>query len=190
MSQNGLVAHREGDGVLFRPVALAAVCLAVALAGCGSDNGAPASAPASPSPTVEETSPIDGTWKTGPISQEDVEGTLRKYGLAKWIKRFRAVGIFKSELTLILDLKEGEWDLHGKPRGGPREEIDYDADYVVEGNRVDKIHATGATTFRWSVTGEVLSLEWIKTTEPAFRGIPDEVFQRALYMTEDFSRQG
>lgn len=81
-----------------------------------------------------------------------------------------------------------EWDLYGKPQGGPREPIDYDADYVVRGGTVDKVHATGFTTLRWSVTGGVLTLRWLKTTEPPVMGIPDEVFQRALYMTRKFSK--
>lgn len=123
------------------------------------------------------------------ISQEDVERTLRQNGLTKWIKRFRAIGIFKTELTMILDINGGEWDLYGKPKGGSREEIDYNAEYVVRGRRVDKIHSTGTTTLRWSVTGNNLTLEWLKTSEPPFKGIPDEVFQTALYMTEDFTRQ-
>jgi hypothetical protein len=30
------------------------------------------------------------------------------------------------------------------------------------------------------------SCTWLETTYPGFKGIPEEVFQRALYMTADF----
>jgi len=75
-----------------------------------------------------------------------------------------------------------------KPRGKPRFEEDYDAEYVVKGNTVDKIDSTGFTTLRWSITGRTLNLRWLKTTEPPYMGIPDKVFQYALYMTQSFTR--
>jgi len=59
----------------------------------------------------------------------------------------------------------------------------------VKGDTVDKIHSTGTTTLGWAVNGDTLTLEWLGTTEPPVEGIPDEVFQRALYMTQDFTRQ-
>ena len=114
---------------------------------------------------------------------------MRREGLAKWIERFRPISPVADSTTLILDLHDGEWDLYGKPRSGPREEIDYDAEYAVKGDKVTKIHGTGATTYRWSVDGDALKLEWLSTTEPSSEGIPDEVFGRALYMTQRFMRQ-
>jgi hypothetical protein len=69
-------------------------------------------------------------------------------------------------------------------------EIDYDARYVARKSTLDKIHSTGFTTLRWSVKGRGLTLRWVKTTEPPYAGIPDKVFQYALYMTRSFSRTG
>ncbi len=80
--------------------------------------------------------------------------------------------------------------LHGQANGGSREKIDYDARYLVHGDTIDKVHGTGATTYRWSVKGDVLSFRWLESTEPAYRGIRDEVFPRALYMTQPFKRRG
>ncbi len=89
---------------------------------------------------------------------------------------------------MVLVVSPDEWDLYGKPRGKPRVEIDYDAEYVVKGNTVDKIHSTGFTTLRWGVQGRKLTLRWLKTTEPPTMDIPDKVFQYALYMTQSFTR--
>jgi hypothetical protein len=182
---------------VHRPrIMLAAVGVAVLLIGCGSDDEKGTGATSNdPNTTATETaaadaaSPLEGTWQTGPISPRDVDATLRRDGLAKWIERFRPVTPIAASTTLILDLHDGEWDLYGKPRSGPREEIDYDAEYVVKGDRVEKIHATGVTTYRWSVDGNTLALEWLSSTEPPYKGIPDEVFSRALYMTQPFMQQ-
>ena len=93
-------------------------------------------------------------------------------------------------MSLVLVITPKEWDLYGKPKGKPRVEIDYDARYGVKGGTVDKIHSTGVTTLRWSVQGRKLTLRWRKTTEPPSAGIPDKVYQHALYMTRSFSRVG
>jgi hypothetical protein len=91
-------------------------------------------------------------------------------------------------MSLVLVITPKEWDLYGKPKGKPRVEIDYDARYAVRGDAVDKIHSSGSTTLRWSVKGRKLTLRWVSTTEQPYMGIPDKVFQYALYMTRTFSR--
>ena len=75
-------------------------------------------------------------------------------------------------------------------RTGQREPIDYDAEYEIDGDTVTFHHSDGSNTHRWTVDGDTLSLEFVKGTMPPYEGIPDEVFQRALYMTETFTRQG
>ena len=179
-----------------RPITLAAVGVAILLIGCGSDDETETGASSKePATTATETagadvaSRLEGSWQTAPISRGDVDAALRQDGLARWSERFRPVTPIAAGTTLILDLHNGEWDLYGKPRSGPRAEIDYDAEYVVKGDKVEKTHATGVTTYRWSVDGDTLTLKWLSTTEPPVEGIPDEVFGRALYMTQPFMRQ-
>lgn len=163
------------------------VILAVTLfAGCSSDGGTSPDKP-SDSPT-NTASTLEGTWRTEPISLSDAEATLRKHSLEKWIKKFKTDPPFQGDTVLILDVK-GEWDLYGETNGGPREEIDYDADYLVKGDTVTVTHSTGSTTHRWSVDGDRLTLTWLSTTQPPYNGVPDEVYQRALYMTAEFTRE-
>ena len=131
---------------------------------------------------------LEGMWRTATISQADAEATLRRVGLAKWIPQFRPNTPFATPTTLVLTIKGGKWDLYGKPQGKPREPIDFNAKYVIRGNTVEKIHKSGSTTLRWSVNQNVLTLRWLKTNEPAFAGIPDVVFQKALYHTKKFTR--
>lgn len=173
---------------------VAVIGIAFALAGCGSEEAATPTAPTQPSSPAstaspDSESPLDGTWRTDPISPADAEATLRRYGLAKWIKPFKPLVPFGADTTLLLDLHEGEWDLYGETPDGAREEIDYDAGYVVEGDTIQKIHYTGVTTYQWSLDGDTLTLEFLETTEPSSGGVPDEVFSHALYMTRAFARQ-
>jgi hypothetical protein len=51
-------------------------------------------------------------------------------------------------------------------------------------------HEGDSNAYRWSVDGEYLTLTWQKTTYPPYGAIPEEVFQRALYMTARFKRVG
>jgi hypothetical protein len=148
------------------------------------------SAGASAGALSEATAPLVGTWRTEPISQADAEVTLRRYRLSKWIAAFRRQTPFTEPMALILVVSPTEWDLYGKPKGKPRVEIDYDARYAVKRGTVDKIHSSGFTTLGWTVNGRKLTLRWLKTTEPPYMGIPDKVFQYALYMTRKFTRVG
>lgn len=90
---------------------------------------------------------------------------------------------------LILEIEEGTWNLYGKSKGAPREEFDYDADYELDGSTVVVSHEGESNTFRWSVEADILRLTWLDTSYGGYKGIPEEVFQRALYMTEEFKRQ-
>jgi hypothetical protein len=169
-----------------RLLALAVALLAAILTACGEDDeGAQ-----QPAQTSEQAaSRLEGTWQTGPITPRDVEATLRRHDLTNRIKRFRTNSPISEPTILILHLKDGEWDLYGKPATGPRQNIDYNAKFVVKGHEVEKIHATGVATYRWAVNGSSLTFAWLRDTEPPSKGIPDRVFSTALYMTQPFERQ-
>jgi hypothetical protein len=117
--------------------------------------------------------------------------TLRRHDLGEWVGRFRSESpVSKTPTALILELGDGGWDLYGHPRGAAREQIDYDARFEADGNSVVVSHEGDANTYRWSVRGTDLALAWQKTTYAPSKGIPEEVFQRALYMTARFHRTG
>lgn len=175
-------------------ITAAALAISVTLVGCGSDEGSTTSSPAETSTTASSTplrdtaSPLEGSWRTNSVSVADGEATLHKYGLSKYIPRFRPLSPLRGNAVLLLEIG-GDWDLSIKSEGKPPQNVDFDADYTVYGNKVDKIHATGSATYRWTVDGDTLTLEWLRSTEPPYRGIPDEVFSRVLYMTTGFTRQ-
>lgn len=104
-------------------ITLTALGVAVLLTGCGSDDDANTVSPsnvqtptATQTAAADATSCLDGVWQTGPISPRDLDATLRRDGLAKWIERFGPISPVADSTTLILDLHDGEWDLYGRPR--------------------------------------------------------------------------
>ena len=178
----------------MRWTAFVVVGLVIALAGCGSDDesetrgSAAESSPTTTASTSADASALEGTWETDPIRVADMEDTLREAGIGEHIAEFKQnAPISEVPTVLILDIGD-EWDLYGHGQGESRKEIDYNAKYVVEGNEVVVNHSQGSNTFRWSVNGDVLKLTWLETTFPSDTGVPEEAFQRALYMTAEFRR--
>jgi hypothetical protein len=132
------------------------------------------------------TSPLEGTWRTQVVSPTDAEQTLEQGGLSEWVDEFRARAPFAGETVLVLEIGD-EWDLYGESADGVRAEIDFDASYEIDGDTVVVSHSAGSNTFRWSVENDTLRLEHLETSMPTFEGVPEEVFQRALYMTSEFT---
>jgi hypothetical protein len=178
----------------MRRTAVVLVGCAIVLGGCGSSNDESETPPPAADATTttsagEKARALQGTWRTDPITVADMAKTLREEGLAQSIRGFkRNAPISHAPTELILEIGEGTWDLYGQPEAGAREEIDYDAQYEVEGNTVVVSHEGDSNTYRWSVNNDLLSLSWTRTTYEPHKGIPEEVFQRALYMTADFHR--
>jgi hypothetical protein len=188
----------------WRSAAVVLAAAAVVLVGCGSDDAtsatessddtsspsatsqAPTTTPPSEAPSV---SPLEGTWHAGPISLKETEATVRRYGFGRYVKGYRDNSPFSGDTVLTLTIEDGAWDLYGRARGGQPEPIDYDADYEIDGDTVVFHHSDGSNTYRWVVHHDTLRLHFVQSTLPDYRGIPDEVFQRALYMTEAFTRQ-
>jgi len=190
-------AHGDDRRVGTPRTAIVALGVWVLLAGCGSDEGTLSTAsPQEPQPSAfatpsppEALSELEGSWQTDPVSQRDAEATLRQHGLGKWIEEFRLLSPLAGDMVLTLVIDNGKWDLYGQPEGGPRSEIDYDAEYSVDGDLITVIHGDGTRTLRWAVDGDTLTLDSIKTTLGPTGAIPDEVFQVALYMTAEFMKQ-
>jgi hypothetical protein len=59
----------------------------------------------------------------------------------------------------------------------------------VDGDLITVIHGDGTRTLLWAVDGDTLALDSIETTLGSTGGIPDEVFQVALYTTAEFTKQ-
>ena len=151
--------------------------------------------------------PLAGVWRTDLITVDDMSRTLRDHGLARWIGRFaKHAPIGKTPTALVLEIDTRgnlyplDWQLFAEPgRVSRKTMIDYRVQaespekgpqYEQDGDRLVVSYEGESNTYRWSVDGRYLTLTWQKTTYPPHMGIPEEVFQRALYMTAKFKRVG
>ncbi len=182
-------------GARWRAAMVALATASTLLVGCASDDTAESSATpeaatsTSPTPSAAAAEQLTGTWRTDPVSVEDTVETLGRHGLDEWIEEYRANAPFAGETVLELSVADGEWNLYGESADGQREPIDHDALYSVDGDTVTFVHFDGANIYRWEVDGDTLRLDFLRSTLPGVEGVPEEVFQRALYMTAAFTRQ-
>ena len=190
----------SGTHVRWRFLTVAGATTAMLLAGCGSDDATsatetssdtatPSATPVAPTSEAAAASPLEGSWETRAVSLKETEATVRRHGLGRWVKAYRNNAPFVDDTVLTLTIEDGAWDLYGRTEGGQSEPIDYDAEYEIDGDTVVFHHSDGSNTYRWEVDDDVLRLRFERSTLPAYRGIPDEVFQRALYMTTTFARR-
>jgi hypothetical protein len=178
-----------GIHVGWRSAAVVAFAItAYVVVGCSADPDQRTSAAATTAEAPSK-SALEGTWRTSSVSLRDTEATLRRQGFGRFVKDYRANAPFSTDTVLELSIENGQWNLYGESEGEPAEPIDYDATYKIDGDTVTFDHSDGSNTHRWTVDGDTLRLEFVKGTMPTYEGIPDEVFQRALYMTEPFTRQ-
>lgn len=181
--------------VAKRGIVLVVVALVALAAGCGDDgeqSSAPSTTASAGTSTTTTGAPAEdpalvGTWRAGPITPAQAEATLTSNGLDEWIDDFAPISPLTTNPALVLEVGDG-WDLSIEGADGALLPVDYDASYEVAGDEVTVIHSEGSNTLRWVVEGDVLTLEWLSTTLPGFQGVPEEVFQRALYQTAEFTR--
>ena len=129
------------------------------------------------------------------------------------------IGNRPTALVLEIDTRRGfpgypfDWHLYAEPEAGSRKTMidyrmqtdrlgaggeDFPADiprgpglrYEQDGDQLVASYDGDSNTYRWSIDGKYLRLKWQKTTYPPHMGIPEEVFQTALYTTAKFKRVG
>ena len=177
-------------------VALLAVTCAV-LAACGSSgstrSASPSSASSAPANGNANTptpngSPLEGTWRTGNVTVADMTAALSRAGLQKWIQPFRAQAGLAHSNVFLLTLANGVWHEGWSQDGGPFIDND-DGTYQIAGDTVTNHPQGPSPTYRWSIQGGTLRLTLLRDTGTGPGGVPDEVYQRALYTAAPFQRQ-
>lgn len=179
----------------------AALLTAAALAACSADGSStatpqpadtvsttPSSTP-SPTPAVDAGSPLDGTWHAGPFPLSRVSRALETAGMEMW---FATVDVFPTkdpDAQVVYDLKiqGGGLLMAVTVDDAPLGVIDRQA-VEVEDRQVRFIATDCPATFRWTATGDRLTLELMKDTCPDVDGTPDAAYQTALYASVPFER--
>jgi hypothetical protein len=180
--------------VVAAVVALAAV---LAFRGTGEVSGGdpvPAG-PASDAP-VEQTlvgeAPVEGIYRSDPVSFADMAANLRDHGLERYVGRLRReLGDVRSA-AILFRLHDGTAVVRV-----PGASLVLRSAYTLDTGEI-RLIATGGTP-RWrtrlgvrmipsatAATGPTLTLTFLDTTTGSLRGIPSEVWLRALYATAAF----
>lgn len=173
--------------------AAAATLVVAALVGCGLD--APAgqarstSVPAPSQSTLPSPgSPVEGTWKTDPFGRTAIATTLTAAGLGQHIEQFFKVDETRDGMVITVRIEAGQWTAY-RAVGNDAPTVNDRGTYTLEGSTLlYRPNAGGLNTYRWSVTGNQLTLTFVSTTEPDYEGIPNDVFQQAFYTTVPFHR--
>jgi hypothetical protein len=178
-----------------RIIVILAVLVLVAT-GCGGDGSASAPSPteaATAEPVeAQDAAALEGTWRTGVVTREEMEAGLRAAGLEEWIEQFRELPADEppgDSNVLTLSLEDGRWATvwaEDENQGG--DQIDLGR-FEVDGGRLVYLGEDWSTSYEWTVNGDMLSLTLVDTDGPGHMGIPEEVFVRAFYTTESFQRQ-
>lgn len=197
------ISNRKTSRQPLIGVALLTVTCAV-LAACGSSgstrsasppsaSSAPANGNSAPSTngnantSAPHGSPLEGTWRTGNVTEADMTAALRRAGLQKWIEPFRVQADLGHSNVFLLTIANGNWHEGLSKDGGPFADID-DGTYQIAGNTVIYHPQGPSPTYRWSIQGRTLRLTLLRDIGPG-SGIPDQVYQRANYTAAPFQRQ-
>jgi len=196
-----VVRRRVAAGALA--AVLVPTALVVGVQESGQDEPV-ASAPASPSPSPGQppagasAQPLDGSWRSEPISDADVRRTLEEAGLGRWSDAILD-RLPDRPFVSLMRMRDRRINIFlVGPDGRPQHYDGQESNVVGDDLRVTAIWSRVATRYRWRAetrgTGRdavtVLDLDLEATTEHPSEGIPGEVWQRVLYTSAPFLREG
>jgi hypothetical protein len=147
----------------------------------GSDTADPATAATSPSSSsVDESSPIEGTWQGGKVDRV----LLIAGGLTK--KEADTVLKYNQDATSLvstLRLQDGIWAAFASSDGGADVHAQ-SGTYTVNGHTIvmlEDIRGGIRYEYQWTISDGQLSIELFESNAGKSFGISDDAFQFALY---------
>ena len=168
--------------------AAAALVVAATLAACGSDQPGQAGPTPAPTPASAPKLAVEVTWATPPFGRTAITSTLTGAGLGAHAARFFEIDETPNDLVITVRIVDGQWTAY-RAAGSPVQKVNDRGTYAADGTTLlYRPDTGGSNTYRWSVTGNELTLTFVSTTEPDFEGVPNDVFQRAFYTTVAFHR--
>jgi len=184
------VARRTAVG---GAVAVAALIAGFALAP-GSDSGPdPAPAPSVPITNDDHpgstglpfpSGPLDGAWRTGPITRATIAQTLRDAGLDHYAEDYAAT-FPEGRFRLTLRVFAGQAVLRADS------ELRTAASVEIEGSRLvmrPGQSGHGHTVFDWATGSDRLQMELVRCSLAGYSGFPGIVHQTALFTSSPFIR--
>ena len=143
---------------------------------------------AAPSAAASVASALEGVWHTKGVTPDDMAAVLQAAGLQEYTQPFLAAEKPGESNVFTLRVSAGRWVFYWSRDGGLELEQDSGA-YAIDGDTVTIRHGDqGTDTHRWSVQNDMLTLTYVSDTVGPTQGIPEEVYQRVLYMSSPWTR--
>jgi hypothetical protein len=168
-------------------VGAAVVAGAVAVTQGGADRSAP---PVTERPSrAAQPFPLDGTWTSGPVTDQDVHAAATAAGVADAADAM--LGRLPARpFVVVLVVSEERNSVLVKLRSGSDEQTFDEANVAVVADRMvlHPRYAAGEDVHTWTLQDGVLRLAFVSTTEAESEGAPAEAWERLFYDTAPFTR--
>jgi hypothetical protein len=176
-------------------VALALLALSCGACASGSTTATAGSAPTSTAAattsaattSARPASPVEGTWRAGPLPMSVIAANLKTHRLKKWTATYLGKHTSRSKFIHTLKLQDGHLILLSTI-DGVTQGVEDREDYTITGQHITftPIGSGCASTFGWQVDGDRLVLTFVSDSCPPYNGTPDQVFMRALYASAPY----
>jgi hypothetical protein len=144
--------------------------------------------PAGPLPTSTAPggTPIDGRWVTPSLHRHEYLAAIP----SKYRDEVSRNQHMRVSISFELTLRDGRWAaIERRPDHPPVEgQI---GTFFVDGDHVVMTDPTGGNyVYRWTISGDTLTLAVLRNTAGPTDGVPDRVFQHLIYELQPFTRVG
>jgi hypothetical protein len=139
--------------------------------------------------TRQALTPVDGTWQTDPITTADQARAITSAGFPRrFVDAFLRDQGERRTIRYSITFEDGVFTTHAAADGGANQGLDNGSYEVRDDRLILRPFSGGSTTYRFAVDGDSLSLELLVDTQAPYRGIPDEVFVRGIYLVAPFTK--
>jgi hypothetical protein len=139
-----------------------------------------------PTSTTPRGTPIDGRWVTPSLNRHEYLAAIP----SKYRDEVSRNQDMRASISFELTLHDGRWAaIERRPDRPPVEgQI---GTFFVDGDHVVMTDPTGGNyVYRWTISGDTLTLAVLRNTAGPTDGVPDRVFQHLIYELQPFTRVG
>lgn len=195
-SAHRAVRARHRRQVITRTVAgVACAAALVAAATLTADPDTRTVAPADPPTTSTSTpavtaGPLEGTWVSTPLDEQDVRAAARRTG-ASGAARAMLKDLPGAPFEVVM-VVQGSSLRTSVRRQGSSDLVVLDQETLSTAGRTVEVrpfNVAAATLHRWTIKSGVLRMSFRSTSEPLVDGVPGEAWQRLLYDSAPLARR-
>lgn len=179
---------------MCRSTTLPILCLILTACGGTGDGSGDAAPDRSPSASVmTDTEGLEGTWRSGEVTIQDLYAAGRSLGLSRSETRAEFWGpLSELPLTFQVAIQDGRWFQTQVNEGGV-EEFGWDGTYeVVDETTVVATDPCGSITYRYELEGDILTVDMLEGKNECAgaggQGVGELLAQTLIYESTPFTR--